>query len=252
MSSSNTQFINNKAKIDNVINKCIDYENYIKNQLEYVLTTTDDVNDNSGYKNMMFRKYIKTARNLHSIKLVSYGFNSTNNIDNNSKNSNNSNNSNNELNELHMKISAAEQMVGLIDLFKPIFDNPNTHMDSEEQPYNRIGIYSNMFVGSYVLPSTYDDDIKIKITDNKIIGRWVNQSILCNFNNYNMQKLIEAFINAPEEYNYKSEDNCMEITVNKQRQNFYNGYVIFQRNLIIQNRQLVVFNDVWTFYFNKC
>ena len=163
MTTYNTR-INNKANIDTIINKCVDYENYIKNQLEYILTTSDDVNDNSGYKNMIFRKYINNIRNLYKIKSVSSSFDTTNN-------------SNGYLNELNMKISAAEQMVVLIDLFKPIFDNASSKIDDVDQPYNRIGITERMFMSASVLPPTYDDDIKFTIRDGKVIGQWVNQSV---------------------------------------------------------------------------
>ncbi len=228
--------INNKADISNVFTKCADYENYIKNELEYILTTSDDSDDNSGYKNMMFRKYILKLRDIYNIEMVRQNF------------SNNYTNGN-RINELKMKISAAEQMVVLIDMFKPIFDNASSHIDDANQPYNRIGITGSMFAGACIMPSTYDDDIKFTIREGKVIGQWVNQSILCNFNNQTINKFTEAFINAPEEFEFRSEDDCMEITINKKRQNFQNGYVIFQRNLTIQNGKFIVFNDVWKFYF---
>ena len=237
MTTYNTR-INNKANIDTIINKCVDYENYIKNQLEYILTTSDDVNDNSGYKNMIFRKYINNIRNLYKIKSVSSSFDTTNN-------------SNGYLNELNMKISAAEQMVVLIDLFKPIFDNASSKIDDVDQPYNRIGITERMFMSASVLPPTYDDDIKFTIRDGKVIGQWVNQSVLCNFNTHTINKFINAFINAPEEYDFRSDEDCMQITINKHYQQFQNGYVVFQRNLMIQSNKLVVFNDVWKFYFTN-
>lgn len=229
--------INNKVNIDNIISKCIDYENYIKNQLEYIFTTTDDSNDNSGYKNMIFRKYINNIRNLYKIKSVRSCFDTTYN-------------DNTYLNELNMKICAAEQMVVLIDTFKPIFDNASSQIDDIDQPYNRIGITASMFAGACIMPPTYDDDIKFTIRDGKVIGQWVNQAVLCNFNNQTINKFIQCFINAPTEFNFREEDNCMEITINKKRQNFYNGYAVFQRNLTIQNNKFIVFNDVWKFYFN--
>ena len=231
----NTRAINNKANIDNVFNKCSDYESYIKNQLEYILTTTDDLNDNSGYKNMIFRKYITNLRNLYNLETVRNGFNS--------------NKQHNKVIQLRTKLEAAEKMVVLIDMFKPIFDNQNSHIDDINQPYNRIGIKASMFAGGMVMPSTYDDDIKFIISNNKVIGKWVNQTILCNFTNNTINEFTNCFINASDEFELRSDNDCMEITINKQRQEFQNGYVIFQRNLMIQNNKFVVFNDVWTFYF---
>ena len=235
MAVYNNRVINNKANIANVFDKCGDYESYIKNQLEYILTTTDDVNDNSGYKNMIFRKYINNLRNSYNLEMVRNGFNP--------------NNEHNKVCELGMKLNAAEKMVVLIDMFKPIFDNQNSHIDDINQPYNRIGIKSSMFKGACVMPSTYDDDIKFIISNNKVVGKWVNQTILCNFTNKTIGEFTNCFINASDEFELRSDEDCMEITINKQRQEFQNGYVIFQRNLMIQNRQFIVFNDVWKFYF---
>jgi hypothetical protein len=239
MATCNNRKINNKVDINNIFNQCVNYETYIKNQLEYILTSTDDSDDNSDYKNMMFRRYITDLHNLYNIESVKSNFN------------NNSNATINHLNNLKMKISAAEQMVVLIDLFKPIFDNPNSHIDDINQPYNSIGITASMFAGCYVMPPTYDDDIKIMVSDDKVIGKWINQAVMGNFNNHVINRFINSFINASDKFDFRSDDNCMEITINKQRQNFQNGYVVFQRNLTIQNKQFIVFNDIWKFHFTN-